>query len=779
MPGARFPASDPSRLAALHALQILDTEREAAFDDFTQLASALFDTPMAAISLVDTNRQWYKSSVGLTMQETPRDLAFCGYTILGAEPLVIEDAKLDERVYDNELVTGGPRFRFYAGVSLKTAEGHNIGALCTMDTRPRVVTRSQIAALEDLGGRVMKAIEQRGEPHRAAVRLKGSQTRRDRGPLASEAATARGALPLALAAEPGSTVAGIAAAAVQPSRTESQLALDAMSQGVCMFDAEGLLTLCNDRYADLYRLPPALMRPGTPLRDIVDRRYAQGSFPNLSREEYLQWREQVALSPVMSETEVELRDGRTIAVRHHPLPGGGYVATHDDITLRRMAEARVVHMARHDGLTDLPNRMSFNERLTQEISQAARGKSFAVLCLDLDGFKCVNDTFGHGMGDKLLIAVGQRLRSCIREVDLLARLGGDEFAIIQHNSESVVEITATCERILTAISHPFLIDGCRIIVGVSIGITVAPADGMDCDGLLRSADLALYLAKLEGKGTFRFFEPEIDARAQLRRSLEADLRESLGSGEFEVHYQPLVNLASQQVSSVEALLRWNHPTRGMVPPTEFIPLAEEVGLIFAIGEFVLRRACMDAVGWPDNVRLAVNISPVQFRCGHLFKLVEEALHESGLPPGRLELEITETVLMTRSESNLDVLRRLRSLGVRIALDDFGTGYSSLSYLKSFPFDKIKIDQSFVRDLSNRRDLACIVGAVASMGVGLGMCTTAEGVETVAELDRLVQEGCTEAQGFLFSAARPAADIPSLLLQINDRAFRAANLQKAA
>ena len=777
MPAARVPDSDASRLAALHALQILDTEQVSEFDTYTRLAAALLGTPMATISLIDKGREWYKSTVGMAAQDTPRNLAFCGYTILGNEPLVIEDTELDERVCDNDRVTGGPRIRFYAGVPLRTADGHNIGALCAIDTRPRVVTRSQIAGLENLAQTVMKAIESRTGIEQGAG--DSHDWRRLSSIPACESTPTRRALIPSPSIDVETPLDDRARAATVPGCEQPWLALEAISQGVCMFDSKGTLILCNDRYAELYRLPPSLTRPGASLRDIVDLRYAQGSFPNISRAEYLEWREQVALSPTMSETEVALRDGRIIAVRHHPLAGGGYVATHDDITMRRMAEARVVHMARHDGLTDLPNRRSFNERLVQEVAQAARGKSFAILCLDLDGFKGVNDTFGHAVGDKLLIAVGQRLRSCIREVDLLSRLGGDEFAIIQDSVKSASEITATCERVVAAISRPFLIDGYCVSVGVSIGITMAPIDGMDSDGLLRSADLALYLAKSEGKGTFRFFEPEIDARAQLRRLLEADLRESLGSGQFDIHYQPLINLASRQVSSLEALLRWDHPVRGMVPPREFIALAEEAGLIFALGEFVLRRACKDAAGWPDSVRLAVNISPVQFRSGNLFEVVAEALRESGLHPDRLELEITETVLLTVSESTIDVLKRLRRLGVHIALDDFGTGYSSLSCLKSFPFDKIKIDQSFVRDLPNRSDLACIVRAVASMGEGLGMCTTAEGVETLAELDRLVQEGCTEAQGFVFSAARPVAEIPSLLLQLNRRSFHASGAREAA
>ena len=743
MPAASLPDNDPARLAALHSLQILDTEQEEAFDRYTRLASALLDTPMAAISLVDKDRQWFKSTVGMAVRETPRANAFCGYTILGTDPLVIEDAATDARVYDNELVTGDPNIRFYAGAPLRTRAGHNIGALCAIDTKARTVTRTQMAGLAHLAQALMETLEARTG-----------------APAAPEASPAQDA------------------ASQQSNSADLSLAIEAMSQGISMFDADGNLTLCNNRFAELYRLPAALTQPGTSLREITDYGYANGSFCRLSREEFVRWRAEV-LAPKLSETEIELRDGRIIAVRNHPMPNGGYVATHDDVTMRRMAEARVVHMARHDGLTDLPNRIAFNERLLQGLAHAARGKSFAVLYMDLDGFKRVNDTCGHGVGDKLLIAVGKRMQGCIRAVDLLARLGGDEFAIIQDGIESLSEITATCERIIEAVSRPFLIDGSQVGVGVSIGIAMAPEDGMDSASLVRNADLALYLAKSEGKGICRFFEPEIDARAQLRRSLEADLDDAFANGQFEVHYQPSVNLASQTVSGFEALLRWNHPVRGWVPPAEFIPLAEETGLISGIGEFVLRQACMDAAGWPDDVTIAVNISALQFRSATLYDLVRDALRQSGLSPARLELEITETIMMARNEQTLDTLRRLRELGVRIALDDFGTGYSSLSYLNSFPFDRIKIDQSFVRDLPQRRDLACIVGAVARMGAGLGMSTTAEGVETVAELDRLRQEGCTEVQGFLFSPARPAAEIPLLVRRINGRGFQTMTMAQAA
>ncbi|MBR0697339.1 bifunctional diguanylate cyclase/phosphodiesterase [Bradyrhizobium lablabi] len=434
-----------------------------------------------------------------------------------------------------------------------------------------------------------------------------------------------------------------------------------------------------------------------------------------------------------------------------------------DMTERKRAEARLAFMAQHDGLTGLPNRNLLRQRMDEMLLHTRRSlDKVAVLMLGLDSFKAVNDTLGHGVGDKLLRHVAKRLRSTLREDDALARLNSDEFTIVQCGIARPEDAALLAKRILEVIGEPYLLDGHSVTIGASIGIAMSPGDGEDSEKLLKSADMALSRAKSEFRGTFSFFEAEMDARAQSRRKIEVDLRDAIHNEDLRPYYQPLVDLTSGHITGFEALVRWLHPERGMISPGEFIPVAEETGLINPLGGLMLRCACLDAAQWPDDVRVAVNLSPLQFRAGNLLTLVTDALKQSGLPPRRLELEITETLLLEKSSKVLATLHALRALGVHISMDDFGTGYSSLSYLRSFPFDKIKIDRSFVRDLGSNRDAQAIVRSIISLGIGLGVTITAEGVETEAELSCLRTEGCHEAQGFLFSRARPNADVVSLL-----------------
>ncbi|MBI5320114.1 EAL domain-containing protein [Bradyrhizobium sp.] len=434
-----------------------------------------------------------------------------------------------------------------------------------------------------------------------------------------------------------------------------------------------------------------------------------------------------------------------------------------DITERKRAESRLAFMAQHDGLTGLPNRTLLRQQMDDMLLHTRRSaEKLAVLVLGLDNFKAVNDTLGHGIGDKLLRAVAKRLRSTLREEDAIARLNSDEFAILQGGVTRPEDATLLARRLLEAIADPFLLDEHSVVIGASIGIALSPGDGDDSDRLLKNADLALSRAKNDFRGTFSFFEAEMDARAQVRRKVEIDLRNAIQNNLLQPYYQPLVDLATGRITGFEALVRWPDPERGMIAPGEFIPVAEETGLINAVGGLMLRRACMDAALWPDDVRVAVNLSPLQFRTGNLLSLVMDALKQSGLAARRLELEITETLLLEKSSQVLATLHALRALGVRISMDDFGTGYSSLSYLRSFPFDKIKIDRSFVREVDANRDAQAIIRSIVSLGKGLGVTITAEGVETEAELSCLRAEGCHEGQGFLFSRARPHAEIVALL-----------------
>jgi diguanylate cyclase (GGDEF)-like protein/PAS domain S-box-containing protein len=434
-----------------------------------------------------------------------------------------------------------------------------------------------------------------------------------------------------------------------------------------------------------------------------------------------------------------------------------------DITERRQAEARLAFLAHHDALTGLPNRAMLRQHLDDRIAHARHGgPQVAALCINLDGFKAVNDTLGHAIGDRLLKGVAKRLRSSLHEGDFLARLGADEFVAIHHGIARPEDAGQFAKRLIQAVGQPYLIDEHTVAITASVGIAIAPGDGDDAERLLKLADLALARPKADARGTFSFFEAAMDAKAQARRRLEVDLRAAIDEGVLRPHYQPLVNLASGRITGFEALVRWPHPERGMIPPSEFIPVAEETGLITALGGAVLRRACSEAAQWPGNLRVAVNLSPLQFRTGNLLSVVMDALKQSGLSAKRLELEITETLLMEKSESVLATLHALRMLGVRMSMDDFGTGYSSLSYLRSFPFDKIKIDQSFVRGVAGNQDAQAIVRAIINLGRGLGVTVTAEGIETEAELGCLRNEGCNEGQGFLFSKARPQEDVLVML-----------------
>ena len=552
---------------------------------------------------------------------------------------------------------------------------------------------------------------------------------------------------------------------------ETNLLLDAalenMSQGLCLFSKDNKIEVFNRRYLEIFKLPADLVRPGISLEQVVRLSFANsysGEALDQAVAECMDRHDKGRHSPHI----YEFSDGRVVSCLYSPTEDGRCVATYEDVTERRQAEAKIMHMARHDALTNLPNRILFKDKMEQAL---ARGETLAVMFLDLDRFKGVNDSLGHSIGDALLCAVTERLQRVVADDDTVARLGGDEFAIV-HSRATPMEASELAAKIIDALVEPFDVRGHQVVIGTSIGIALAPNDGTEPDQLLRNADMALYRAKAEGRGTYHFFQAEMDAQMQERRRLELDLRKALAEEQFELHYQPLVNIDNGKVSGFEALLRWNHPEHGMVGPDVFIPVAEEIGLIVPLGDWVLKQACRDAVQWPERLTVAVNLSAAQFRNSTLALSVMSALGQTGLAASRLELEITETVLLQENPAVLDVLHQFRKLGVRICMDDFGTGYSSLSYLRRFPFDKIKIDRSFIRELGKENDSVAIIRAVMRLGSSLGMITTAEGVETEQQLEILRAEGCMQAQGYLFSKAKPASEIPAMLQKIRPHIWAA-------
>ncbi|MCW5687605.1 MAG: EAL domain-containing protein [Pseudolabrys sp.] len=549
------------------------------------------------------------------------------------------------------------------------------------------------------------------------------------------------------------------ALAVQNERLDA--ALTNMVQGLCMYDAEGRLLLFNARFAEIYGLPSDKIVAGMTTRELMAAAAKHGKVMDANPEETLALRDAIARDQKGGTFVQRLTDGRSISIAYRPRPGGGFVVTFEDITARLAAEERIRHLARFDPLTDLPNRATFYEQSTSILAHLRRGEQVAFLSLDLDHFKSVNDTLGHPIGDLMLKAVAERMKSCIRGEDFVARLGGDEFALVQVPSAQAPDLPALASRLIEAVGAPYEIEGHQIVIGLSIGIALAPADGSEPDLLMKNADLALYRAKADGGGTYRFFEAAMDARMQARRALELDLRRAVLKGEFELEYQPIINVKTGAITSCEALVRWRHPQRGLIPPGDFIAVAEATGLIVPIGDWVLTRACTEAARWPEHIMISVNLSPAQFRSRNIVQTVRDALAKSGLRANRLELEITELVLLEETEGAFAILHQLRDLGIKIAMDDFGTGYSSLGYLRSFPFDKIKIDQSFIRDLPHKEDSVAIVRAVVGLGSSLGITTTAEGVETKDQLASLTSEGCNEFQGFLYSRPVPAAEIAKL------------------
>jgi diguanylate cyclase (GGDEF)-like protein len=539
----------------------------------------------------------------------------------------------------------------------------------------------------------------------------------------------------------------------------SAAALDNMAHGLSMFDENSRLIIGNRRYAEIYGIPEDALVPGTPL-SVLLRHVDEGGRMDASFANY----EQVSRdwTSTSGELEVRLRNGRIVKLFRRQLENGGWIATHEDVTERHQANEQIAYLATHDDLTGLANRRSFVVAIEDGMRAAGGGDCFALLTIDLDRFKEVNDTLGHPIGDQILKETAARLRSIVPAEDGIVRLGGDEFAVIQRDVSKTEDAAQLAAQVVDLLGEPYEFDGHTITVGATVGIALA--DGCSADELVKRSDLALYRAKNQSRGSYCFFEHGMDARLCARRELEMGLRVALQKGEFELFYQPLLDVASNRIASFEALVRWHHPSRGLLQPLEFIPTAEDSGLIIPIGEWVLRQACRDAARWPSDVHVSVNLSAAQLKRGDFLAMTKSALAAAGLPPERLEIELTESVLLHDEEWVRAQLLQLRALGVRIAMDDFGTGYSSLSYLRTFPFSKIKIDKSFVSDMNGSRDALAIVQATIDLSMKLGMCTTAEGVETAEQMDMLIAEGCTQIQGYCVSRPVPADRIWPILIR---------------
>jgi len=532
-------------------------------------------------------------------------------------------------------------------------------------------------------------------------------------------------------------------------------ALSNMSQGLTLYDGSGVLRVANARFRDLFGLPAESSLPG--MREAeVD--------AELASRWGLEHTGEAARGGAAGRALVELPDGRSIALSREAMPDGGWVTTYEDVTERRRAEARVQQLAMHDVLTGLPNRALFGERLQGAVAGLHGCGSFAVLYLDLDRFKEVNDGLGHAVGDRLLVAVASRIRECLRPQDVAARLGGDEFAALLVGQVSAAEIAQVAERLGREVEAEYMIGGAAVSIGVSVGIAMAPRDGDTADLLLRHADMALYAAKGAGRGTYRFFDWSMSSRLQARRDAEADLRRALMREELELFYQPQITLGGP-VAGFEALLRWRHPERGLMLPGEFMPVAEACNLVQPLGEWVLRTACTEAAGWPHPLRVSVNLSTALFAGRDAQAPILAALRCSGLDAARLDIEIKEALLLRNGEDVAEALRRIRALGVRVVLDDFGTGTSSIAMLGRFPLDKIKMDRSFVRDLPASESTVAIIRAIGTVASTLGLTMNAEGVETAPQLAQLRELGCTEVQGFLFSGPRPAREVPAMIREL--------------
>ncbi len=540
-------------------------------------------------------------------------------------------------------------------------------------------------------------------------------------------------------------------------------ALSNMPHGLCMFDSGHRIVVANRKLNEQLGLPWTIDLKHMSVQDLVSDCVRMKQLSKLNAVQFSRNMDERLSEQIKEKFTVELEDGRTLEFSVEPMEDRGMVMVVEDITERKVAEAKINQMAHFDTLTELPNRAVLQCCLEEALSHSKRGYRCAVHFIDLDQFKQVNDTLGHSRGDLLLQAVAKRLRGAVRSTDFVARFGGDEFIVLQSPIVDEKEVSMLANRILRAIGTTYDIDQNEVAISASIGVALAPIDGKNTDEILRNADLALYRAKAESRDTWRFFKPEMEADARARRTVELDLRNALANGSFHIYYQPIVDLKTGRILTCEALLRWPREDHGMISPAEFIPIAEEMGLIAEIDRWVLKQACLECRRWPDNINVAVNLSSIEFSRNNVPQLVRETLSASGLPPHRLEIEITETTLLQDTEKSRAALRELQRMGVHVSLDDFGTKYSSLSYLHSFPLNKIKIDQSFVRNLVGNSRMMTLLRGIVHLSAELGLRVAVEGIETTEQLELISAEGkVDEVQGYLFGIPMPASALRTLL-----------------
>ena len=718
-----LPADEAGRLAELRRYDILDTPQEEDFDHLVLLASKLLRVPVALISLVEDDRQWFKAKVGIDVCETSRDVSFCAHAIVEKNPvMVVPDARLDPRFATNSLVVSPPHIRFYAGASLISPSGQQLGTLCCIDVEPRPDGISYEE--EHLLAALAQAVIDRMELRRTTVAHRVGQERFERITATSPDAV------------------------------------------VCA-DAEGRITSWNTAAETMfgYRANDAIGRPLAMLVPEAKRRVHEAGFARAAVGELVAGIERTL------ELDALRADGRTfpaeISLSVWQEDGTkAFGAIVRDVTERKRTEAHLHHLAHHDSLTGLANREYLRRSLRRTAEEAARrDRPAALMLVGLDHFKDVNDTLGHAAGDAILIEVAGRLRRGVRERDLVARIGSDEFAVLLDGLESVDSAATIAAELIVVLGEPCALEQ-RVHTGASIGIVMCPRDGDTVDALMVNADLALYRAKKEGRGRYQFFDPNLRVEVEARRGLEGELRRAVAEEEFVLHYQPQVNVVDGRIVGVEALLRWNHPERGLLPPGAFLSVLEETSLAARAGTWVLRTACRQARAWLDSglppLRMGVNLSAAQFCTGDLAAHVERILVETSLPPERLELEITENIVLKHEMTIIEPLRRLRRLGVSVAFDDFGTGYASLSHLRHFPIDRIKIDRSFIGDIGKTGDGGAITRSVIGLGKSLGLQVIAEGIEELDQEGFLRLHKCDEAQGYMYGRPMPPHEIETIL-----------------